>query len=86
MKTMSDLNEQEMASFYEALMLADPAKRGAFLDQACAGNSNLRTRVEELLVLHVEAEKFFARAEPATHLKPDDILAAVSTLLNLSTR
>ena len=86
MKTMSDLNEQEMDLFYEAVILADPAKRGAFLDQACAGNSNRRTRVEELLVLHAEAEKHFARAELATHLKPDDILSAVSTLLNLSTR
>ena len=86
MKTMSDLNEQEMDLVCEAVMLADPAKRGAFLDQACAGNSNLRTRVEELLVLHAEAEKFFARAELATHLKPDDIQTAASTLLNLSTR
>ena len=73
MKTMSDLNEKEMDLLYEAVMLADPAKRGAFLDQACAGNSNLRARVEKLLVIHAEAEKFFARAEPATHLKIDDI-------------
>ena len=86
MKTKYDLNEQEMDLLFEAVMLADPAKRGAFLDQACAGNSNLRTRVEGLLVLHAEAEKYFARAELATHLKPDDILSAVSTLLNLSTR
>jgi hypothetical protein len=73
MKTMSDLNEQEMDLFYEAVILADPAKRGAFLDQACAGNSNRRTRVEELLVLHAESEKFFASAELATHLKNGDI-------------
>ena len=68
MKTISDLNEQEMDLFYEAAMLADPAKRGAFLDQACAGNSNLRARVEKLLVIHAEAEKFFASAELATCL------------------
>ncbi len=73
MKTKLDLNEQEMDLFCEAKMLADPAKRGAFLDQACAGNSNLRTRVEEFLVIHAEAEKFFARAELATCLKADDI-------------
>ena len=73
MKTKADLNEQEMDLFYEAAMLADPAKRGAFLDQACAGNSNLRTRVEEMLVLHAEAVKFFARAELATHLRNGDI-------------
>ena len=68
MKTMSDLNEQEMDLVCEAGSLADPAKRGAFLDQACAGNSNLRTRVEEMLILHAEAEKFFASAELATCL------------------
>ena len=73
MKTMSDLNEQEMDLVCEAGSLTDPAKRGAFLDQACAGNSNLRTRVEELLVLHAAAEKFFARAERATHLRQGDI-------------
>jgi hypothetical protein len=73
MKTKFDLNEQEMDLVCEAGSLADPAKRGAFLDQACAGNSNLRTRVEELLVIHAEAEKFFAGAELATHLRKGDI-------------
>jgi len=73
MKTMSDFNEQEMDLVCEAGMLADPAKRGAFLDQACAGNSNLRTRIEELLVIQAEADKFFARAELATCLRNDDI-------------
>lgn len=73
MKTMSDFNEQEMDLVCEAVMLADPARRSAFLDQACAGNSNLRTRIEEFLVIDAEAEKFFARAELATHLKNGDI-------------
>ena len=86
MKTMSDLNEQEMNLVCEALSRTDPAKRAAFLDQTCAGKPVLRARVEEMLVFHAEAERFFARAELATHLKPDDILAAVSTLLNLCTR
>ena len=73
MKTMSDWSEQVEDLFCEALSRTDPAKRAAFLDQACAGNSNLRTRVEELLVLHAEAEKFFAIAELATHLRKGDI-------------
>ena len=83
---MSDWSEQVEDLFCEALSRTDPAKRAAFLDQACAGNSNLRTRIEKALVLHAKAEKFFARAELATHLKPDDIQTAASTLLNLSTR
>jgi hypothetical protein len=73
MKTISDLNEKELDLLYESVMLADPAKRSAFLDQACAGNSNLRTRIEKALVIHVEAEKFFASAELAACLKTDDI-------------
>jgi hypothetical protein len=68
MKTISDLTEQEMDLVCEALRLAHPAKRSEFLDQACAGNSNLRARVEEFLVIHAEAEKFFASAELATYL------------------
>jgi len=36
--------------------------------------------------VHTEAERFFSSAELETQLKPDEILAAVSTLLNLSTR
>jgi hypothetical protein len=76
MKTLSDLNEKEMDLLYEAVTLADPAKRGAFLDQACAGNSNLRTRMEEVLVIYAEAEKFFASADLATCLKADDVQTA----------
>jgi hypothetical protein len=33
----------------EALNRADPAERATFLDQACAGNPELRRRLEELL-------------------------------------
>jgi hypothetical protein len=76
MKTMSDINEKEWDLFYEAFLLADPVKHTAFLVQTCAGNPNLRTRVEDLLVLYAEAEKYFARAELATCLKADDIQAA----------
>jgi hypothetical protein len=35
--------------FTEALSLTDQAERAAFLDQACAGNPELRRRLEELL-------------------------------------
>ena len=72
---MSDWSEQEEDLFCEALSRTDLAKRAAFLDQACVGNSNLRARVEKLLVIHAEAEKFFAIAEPAACLKADDIQA-----------
>ena len=42
----------ELDLFTEALNRADPAERAAFLDQACAGNADLRRRLEELLAGH----------------------------------
>ena len=35
------------------------AQRGAFLDEACAGNAALRRRIERLLAVHDSAESFF---------------------------
>jgi hypothetical protein len=63
---MSDWSEQEEDLFYETLSRTDPVKRSAFLDQTCAGRPVLRARVEELLAVQAEAERFFAKAEPAT--------------------
>jgi hypothetical protein len=64
---MGDVNktgrsEPEEDLFFEALSRTDPAARRAFLDEGCAGDAALRARVEELLVIHAEAERFFARA------------------------
>ncbi len=41
------MNELDLLT--EALNRTDPAERAAFLDQTCAGNSELRRRLEELL-------------------------------------
>ncbi len=46
----------ELDLFTEALSRTDPAERAAFLDQACAGNPELRRRLEELLAGHAQAE------------------------------
>jgi hypothetical protein len=40
------------AVFLEALDKGTPAERAAFLDEACAGNAELRSKVESLLQLH----------------------------------
>ena len=66
---MSDWSEQEENLFCEALSQANPAKRSALLDMTCAGRPVLRARVEELLAVHAEAERFFAQAEFATSLQ-----------------
>ena len=65
---MSDRTEQEEDLFFEALSRTDPAERTAFLDQTCAGKPVLRARVEKMLAVHAEADKFFAEAELAISL------------------
>ncbi|MES2474323.1 MAG: serine/threonine-protein kinase [Verrucomicrobiota bacterium] len=51
---------------YEALVgLDDPQQRVAFLDQTCKDSPGLRRRLEKMIDLHDEAEKFFTIA-PAT--------------------
>ena len=47
------MNEHDLLT--EALNRTDPAKRAAFLDQTCAGNSELRRRLEELLAGYAES-------------------------------
>ena len=45
----------ELDLFTEALNRTDPAERAAFLDQACAGNPELRRRLEELLAGYAQS-------------------------------
>jgi hypothetical protein len=48
----------ERAIFSQALDRDDPAERAAFLDEACAGDPDLRRRVEALLRSHARAGDF----------------------------
>ena len=56
---MNVLSQREEEIFAGAQKLAEGASRIAFLDEACAGESALRARVEELLAVQGDAEKFF---------------------------
>jgi serine/threonine protein kinase/tetratricopeptide (TPR) repeat protein len=49
---------QEQSIFLEALDRQQPAERAAFLDQACAGDSALRQRIELLLHQHGQSRCF----------------------------
>ena len=49
--------EQEL--FEAALPIANLDERAAFLDRACDGDPELRSRVSKLLVAHVHSESFF---------------------------
>src|SRR5436853_3016468 len=47
--------------FIAALQKEDPAQRQAYLDQACAGQPELRRQVEQLLLLHEGAGSFLEK-------------------------
>jgi len=58
METQTQAQIEEV--LFEALMdLDNPQARGAFLDQTCRGNPELRARLEALAAMRDEAEKFF---------------------------
>jgi serine/threonine protein kinase len=61
---MNEPPKPEVAIFAAALEL--PAdQRGAYLDQACAGDAALRRQVEALLRVHDDAGDFFDKLTPA---------------------
>jgi serine/threonine protein kinase len=48
----------ERAIFFEAVEKDDPAERAAYLDDACAGDPNLRRRIDALLQSHATVGDF----------------------------
>lgn len=62
---MSDTPDRDVSLFTEALSLRE-AERFKYLDQACAGNDALRSRVEALLKAYEKSGDFLR--EPATGL------------------
>jgi serine/threonine protein kinase len=61
---MANSRQQEEMVFDAARNLTDPAPRQAFLDQACAGNPDLKVRIEALLAAEADADKFFREVAP----------------------
>jgi serine/threonine protein kinase len=55
---MVDLDSNARAVFYEALDRASPDELGAFLEEACGQDPELRRRVDDLLRAHREAGNF----------------------------
>ena len=56
---MNTIKPEEI--FDAALDIGNQAERDAMLDQACAGNPQLRAEVEELLAVQNRADKFFSK-------------------------
>jgi WD40 repeat protein len=60
--------------FCDALELASPAERAAYLDRVCSDDADLRRRVERLLEAHAQADSFLA-ARPAVAAAAGDLPA-----------
>ena len=54
----------ERTIFMAALDIDDSAERGAYLDESCRGNPNLRKRVEALIHSHEQAVSFLNSPPP----------------------
>jgi hypothetical protein len=71
---MEPMSEQ---TIFPAALDKDPAERAAFLEEACAGDTELKRSVEGLLRLHTEAHAFLD--VPA----PEQLAAAGMTVAKL---
>ena len=60
----------ELDLFTEALNRTDPAERATFLDQTCAGNPELRRRLEELLAGYAQSRQPNSTGPPSRRLVP----------------
>ncbi len=70
---MSSTKQIEDALFYAAVSMTDPEQRRGFLDQATAGNPDLREVVEGMLAAHTEAEPFFEKGRAALAVSAEDV-------------
>ena len=73
------MNEYDLLT--EALNRTDPAERAAFLDQTCAGSSELRRRLEELLASYAESGGPLGRplVAPAESTATADLATPIAT-------
>ncbi|MGO9471074.1 MAG: tetratricopeptide repeat protein [Isosphaeraceae bacterium] len=73
------MNEHDLLT--EALNRTDPTERATFLDQACAGNSELRRRLEELLAAYAHSGSPLDRppVAPAASTATADLPSPIAT-------
>lgn len=64
---MSETNPGLMTIFNEALRLAESSERSRYLDSVCAGDINLRQRVEALLINHSQPDRFIDSDATCAH-------------------
>src|SRR5262245_37177718 len=61
----------ERSIFLAALDIPDPAKRAAYLDQACGHDAALRRHIEELILAEAKVGKFLAHPHVAVDVTDD---------------
>jgi len=66
--------------YFAAAQIADTARQALFLDQACAGDPQLRATVEAMLASQEEADQLFSRGRAAFVATAADLQAAASAL------
>jgi hypothetical protein len=69
----------EEAICLAALEVRDPSRRKSFLDRACAGDERLKTVVEEMLSVHADADRFFARGRAAVNTSVSAMAGAAAS-------
>ena len=60
---------QRLKELFNETLELEPARRAAFLDDACAGDAPLREEIESLLASHEEADEFLE--QPAVETAPE---------------
>src|SRR5215510_12015474 len=61
------------AVFFAALEKGSPQERAAYLDQACAGDPDLRRRVEKMLAAQAQAGSFLEQPAPGPVITVDEV-------------
>src|SRR5215467_2359996 len=64
----------ERSIFLNALDREDPADRAAYLDRACAGKPELRSRIEKMLRAHQAGSSFLEVPAPEQLARSDQAL------------
>ena len=75
------MNAEEESLFEAASRLRDAEKREAFVEEACAGNRELKTRLDALLVAHFafEGDESIESSEPSDEQVDETALAGMAT-------
>ena len=69
----------ERTIFLAAIDIADPAKRAAYLGQACGGDADLRAQVDALLSSHQQSSQFLETPAAAGNSAAEMTLVGQST-------